>query len=215
MTNGVVYIAFVRNKNADRIKELEYSVKSVKKIHPNLSITLFTDKDPKIKEIDSVKMISIDSERIKQVHLYDSPYDNTLYMDCDTVVSGPIEESFRLMERFDLAATHDIMRKDPKKAAKYPDYADVPDGFSEFGGGVMLFRKSPQTGLFFKVWQDNFNKWYELTGEVRDQPSFMVSVWQCSELKFYVLAPEFNMRTKKYDNIILRIKHEHDMWRKK
>lgn len=215
MKNGIVYITFVRNKKIDRIKELEYSVKSVKNTHHNLPITLFTDKDPKIKGIDNVIIINVDSERIKQKYLYSSPYDNTLYMDCDTAVVGPIEEFFSLMERFDLAATHDVMRKDFKKSAKYPDYANIPDGFSEFGGGVILFRKSPEVEMFFEVWRKNFNKWYELTKEVRDQPSFRVSIWQCVDLKFYVLPPEFNMRTKKYDNIVLRIRHEHSMWRKK
>lgn len=215
MKNGIVYITFIRNKKADRFKELQCSAKSVKKIHPKLPITLFTDKNPGIKEIDNVKIISIDGERIKQKYLYDSPYDNTLYLDCDTEIIGSINESFRIMERFDMAATHDLMRKDPKKAVKYPDYADIPDGFSEFGGGVILFRKSPEVELFFDMWKSNFNKWYELTGEVRDQPSFVVSVWQHTNLKFYVLPPEFNIRTKKYDNIVPRIKHEHDMWRKR
>jgi len=215
MKNGIVYITFVKNKKADRIKELQYSVQSVKKLHPDLSITLFTDKNPKIKGVDNVKIITTDSERLKQKYLYESPYDNTLYMDCDTVVIGPIEESFRLMERFDMAATHDLIRKDSKKSVKYPDYANIPDGFSEFGGGVMLFRKSPVVEGFFKLWRKNFNKWCALTGVVKDQPAFRVSVWQCSDLKFYVLPPEFNKRTKKYNNIQTRILHEHNLWKKK
>lgn len=215
MKNGVVYITFEKNDKANRIKELNNSVESLKRLNPNLHVTLFTDKDPNIKKIDNVKTISIDSERIKQKYLYDSPYNNTLYLDCDTEIIGSINESFRIMERFDMAATHDLIRKDHRKSAKYPDYADIPDGFSEFGGGVILFRKSPEVELFFDIWQNNFNKWYELTGEVRDQPSFMVSVWQHTDLKFYVLPPEFNIRTKKYDNIVPRIKHEHDMWRKR
>ena len=71
MKNGIVYITFIRNKKADRIKELQHSVKSVKKIHPNLSITLFTNKDPKIKEIDGITIITVDSERIKQKYLFE------------------------------------------------------------------------------------------------------------------------------------------------
>jgi hypothetical protein len=216
MKNGIVFITFIKikRKKVDRIRELRYSIKSIKKIHPRLSISLFTDEDPKIKGIDNVKLITVDSARIKHKYLYESPYDNTLYMDCDTVVVGPIQESFRLMERFDLAMTHDLIRKDSKKSVKYPDYAKIPDGFSEFGGGVFMFRKSPAVEEFFKVWQKNFDKWYKLTGEIRDQPSLRVSIWECSDLKFYVLPPEFNIRTKNYHNIVPRIKHEHNMWRK-
>ena len=215
MKNGIVYITFIKNKKVDRIKELQYSVKSVKKMHPNLSITLFTDEDPKIKEIDGVKIMPIHSERVKQDYLYGSPYDNTLYLDCDTEIVGPIDEIFGLMERFDISATHDLIRKDNKKSKVYHDYAEIPYGFPEYGGGVMLFRKAPVVENFFKVWSKNYNIWYELTKEVRDQPSFRVSLWQCSDLHVYTLPPEFNIRTKNYNNIVPRINHQHNLWRKK
>lgn len=216
MNNGIVYIAFIRAKKSkvDRIKELELSTQSVKKFHPKLNITLFTDIDPQIKFIDQVKIIPVDSVRIKHKYLYTSPYDNTLYLDCDTKIVGPINEIFNILERFDIAATHDLIRKDDRKSVKYPDYAKIPDGFSEFGGGVLLFKKSDEVKNFFDLWNQNFEKWVELTGEIRDQPSLRVSIWECKDLQFYVLPPEFNIRSKKYDNIIPRIEHEHNLWRK-
>jgi hypothetical protein len=216
MKNGIVYIAFVKikRKKVERMKELQVSVTSVKQMHPKLHITLFTDKDPKIPGIDNVKIVNIDMARVKHKYLYHSPYQNTLYLDCDTKVVGPILESFRLMERFDIAAVQDHMRKDERKSKQYPDYAKIPDGFSEFGGGVLMFRKSPEVKNFFRVWQKNFDIWYKLTGEVRDQPCLRVSMWECSNLKIYVLPPEFNIRFKKYDNIVPRILHEHNIWRR-
>lgn len=216
--NGVVFIAFIKahRKKVDRWRELKTAVTSIKKIHPKLAVSLFTtDEVPLITGLDDIKKINIDSTRVKHKYLYESPYENTLYLDCDVKIVGPILESFRIMERFDLAATHDLIRKDPKKSIKYPDYAKIPDGFSEFGGGVLMFRKSPAVENFFKVWQKNFDKWFELTGEVRDQPALRVSIWECEDLKFYVLPPEFNKRFKKYDNIQDRIHHEHNLWRKK
>ncbi len=213
MENGVLYIAFNRNNKSDRIKELAYSVRSLKHTHPNLPVTLFTDVDPGIKEFDNVEIISVDSERIKQNYLCSSPYDNTLYIDCDTGIVGPIEEMFGLMDRFDIAATHDMMRKDKKKSDIYPDYAAVPDGFPEYAGGVILFRKSLAVENFFRVWRRNYAKWFELTKEMRDQPSFRVSLWECKDLHVHTLPTEFNIRTKKYNNIVPRINHWHDMWR--
>ena len=50
---------------------------------------------------------------------------------------------------------------------------------------------------------------------MKDQPGLRVAVWKCSDLKFYVLPPEFNIRSKNYDNIQPRILHEHNLWRKK
>jgi hypothetical protein len=184
---------------------------TVKKMHPDLSTTLFTDVDPRCNHIDMVKIISTHSARLKQEYLWDSPYENTLYIDSDTGIVGPILESFRLMERFDIAACHDLIRKDDKKSARYPDYADVPDGFPEYAGGVIMFRKSSEVEKFFGEWRKNYKIWYDLTGEVRDQPSFRVSLWKCSELKVYTLPTEFNIRTKKYHNIVPRVYHFHDM----
>lgn len=214
MNNGVLYIAFVRNKKANRMKELEYSIRSLKRIHPKLSTTLFTDKAPKISGFDNVVELDIESERVKQDLLYRSPYDNTLYIDCDTGIVGPIEESFGLMERFDVAATHDLMRKDENKSRVYPDYAAITDGFPEYAGGVIMFKKSPRVENFFDTWRKNYKIWLDLTGEVRDQPSFRVSLWQCKDLHIHTLPSEFNIRTKKYNNIVPRINHWHDMWRK-
>jgi hypothetical protein len=212
--NGVLYITFKNNPKAHRYNELKHSVTSLKNMHPNLKVALFTNHDPKFELIDEVRIIDIKSDRVKQDYLYDSPYDNTLYMDCDTEVVGPIEEIFNLMNRFDLAAVQDQIRKDPKKSAKYSDYADIPDGFPEYAGGVILFRKCEAVENFFKVWRRNFKRWYKLTKEVRDQPSFRVSLWQCQNLKLHTLPPEFNQRTKKKHNIYTRIDHRHDLWKK-
>ena len=205
--NGILYIAFGK----DHIRDLEYSVKTVKKIHPDLSITLFTDSPYDNKHIDHMVLKHMKNSRVKQEYLWDSPYDNTLYMDSDTGVVGNILESFNLMERFDIAATHDLIRKHDKKSKKYPDYANIPDGFPEYAGGVILFRKSDVVKNFFDIWQKNFKIWYDLTGEVRDQPSFRVSLWQCRDLHVHTLPPEFNIRSKKYHNIVPRIYHWHNM----
>jgi len=178
MTNGILYIAF-----GDRfLKEVEYSISTVKKIHPNLSITLFTDKPYRNKNIDSIILKNLKGTRVKQQYLLDSPYENTLYMDSDTSVVGEIEEIFGL-----------------------------PDGFPEYAGGVILFRKSAAISNFFEVWRKNFKIWCDLSGVVKDQPSFRVSLWQCKDLHIHTLPPEFNIRSKNYHNITPRIYHWHNM----
>lgn len=212
--NGILYIAFKKHHLVDHIKEVIHSAKSVKRLYPSLHITLFTDKDPNSEYFDKVETFPINSKRVKQHFLYRTPYKNTLYLDSDTEIVGPIIELFDLMERFDIAATHDLMRKDKKKSGVYSDYADIPDGFPEFAGGVILFKKTDVIRNFFKVWRKNYNKWYSFTKEERDQPSFRVSLWECFDLHIHTLPPEFNIRTKKYDNIVPRINHWHNMWRK-
>lgn len=217
--NGIVYIAFSNktkhNFEADfYLKEAVFSAKTIKKQHSNMNITLFSDKDPQKKCFDMVKIIDVNNIRVKQDLLWDSPYDRTLYIDSDTGIVGPINDIFNILDRFDIAATHDMMRKDNKKAKIYPDYAIIPDGFSEFAGGVILFKKSNKIKNFFEVWRKNYKIWCDLSGKKNDQPSFRVSLWECKDLNLYVLPPEYNIRTKDYDNITPRIYHHHGMFKK-
>lgn len=207
MKNGIVYIAF----GDKHLKELEYSAQTVKKLYPNLPITLFTDEPHDSDYVDNVELKDMKNVRVKQEYLWQSPYENTLYMDSDTGVVGNILEFFGLMERFDIAAALDHMRKNEKHSIVYKDYGLIPDGFSEYASGVILFKKSQAVENFFLQWQKNFKVWYNLTSEMRDQPSFRVSLWQCKDLCIHTLPPEFNIRSKKYHNITPRIYHWHNM----
>ena len=175
---------------------------------------MFTDKDPNKKCFDNIEIVPINNIRVKQNFLWNSPYQNTLYLDSDTGIVGSIDTVFDILDRFDIAATHDMMRKDMKKAKVYPDYDVIPDGFSEFAGGVILFRKSFTVEKFFNVWKKNYAIWCKLSGKLNDQPSFRVSLWECYDLHVYVLPPEYNIRTKKYHNIVPRIYHYHNMTEK-
>jgi lipopolysaccharide biosynthesis glycosyltransferase len=218
MTEGILYIAYNKHPNANHIKEAIVSAKSIKAIHPDIHITLFTDVDPGTKCFDTVKIVKVTGVRLKQVYLYDSPYDRTLFLDSDTKLVNRIDGIFDLLDRVDMAAALDHVRKDPKKSRVYSDYANIPDSFSEFNSGVILFKKSPVVKKFFEMWRMNYKTWCKVSGKFNDQPSFRVSLWQCVDLRLHTLPPEFNIRTQdKRDNsttIIPRVYHWHDMFNK-
>jgi len=205
MKNGIVYIVF----GSKSWKEFDVSIKLLRKIHPDVDITLFTDRKQNNGLVNNEIIIRPKGTRIKQYHLYDSPYENTLYLDATSNVVGPIIDVFGLMERFDLAVVQDVVRKHNKKSKIYPDYASIPDGFPEYSGGIILFKKNSVVENFFNLWCKNFKIWYDIVGEDRDQPSLRVSLWQCNDLKIHTLPPEFSIRTKKYHNITPRIFHIH------
>jgi len=210
MKNGIVYIVF-GNKST---KEFEVSIKTLRKIHPNINITLFTDKPKNNKFVNIEKIIKVKGTRIKQNHLFNSPYENTLYLDATSGVVGQLTEIFGLLDRFDIACVQDIIRKHDKKSKIYPEYADIPDGFPEYSGGIILFKKNNRVEEFFKTWQRNMKTWYNLTGVEKDQPALRVSLWQCENLKTHTLPPEFSIRTKKYHNIVPRVYHFHNITEK-
>ena len=211
--NGVVYIAKGGHKLTDHMKELNYSVSSLKEVHPDLPVTLFTSKDYEAKACNLFDKIIVRdklADREKQNLLPESPYERTLYIDTDTKIIEPIDSLFGLLDRFDIAACIDHSRKLRKTAAVWSAYDAVPASFSEFAGGVILVRKSAETDSFFELWRRNYKEWCEVSGLQNDQPSFRVSLWQ-SGLRVFVLPPEFNIRTKGYHNIKPRILHFHNM----
>ena len=194
--NGILYIAYDKHPHTSHVREAILSAESVKKAHPELHITLFTDKPVKSKVFDDIKLVSVEGVRVKQLYLYDSPYDRTLFLDTDTKVVGRLDGVFSLLDRFDLAAALDHERKSKWKSDVYIDYAKIPDCFSEHNSGVVLFRKNETVKEFFSLWQKNYVKWTEVSGKFNDQPSFRVSLWQSKELNLYTLPPEFNIRTQ-------------------
>lgn len=214
MKVGILYIAL--DNGGDRgdrfLKEATYSACSIKKAWASVKIALFTNVQISDPVFDIVKRVPSDlSGRVKQDLLMDSPFERTLYLDSDTEIKGPIEPLFDLLDRFDIAATHDLIRKDSNKAKVYPAYAQITEAFPELGGGVLLFKKTEAVNLFFAEWQRNYRTWVALSGRRNDQPSLRVSAWQCSDLKLFILPPEYNIRTKKYTNAFPRILHEHDL----
>lgn len=213
---GIVYIVFESNDNRiDIVKELNHSASSVKKFHPDLHITLFTD--GKLQGLnkqlfDNIEIVPVTGKRIKQQILSRSPYIRTLYLDCDTGIVNPFVDVFKLLDRFDVAAVIDHMRVVKSTSYVWGRYYDVPEAFPEFGGGVFLFKKSKSTNAFFDIWQRNYEEWCRLSGKYNDQPSFRVTLWECDFIKVYSLPIEFNIRTKKNNNITPKVYHYHNMF---
>jgi hypothetical protein len=103
------------------------------------------------------------------------------------------------LERFDLAAAHAPYR------AQY-QIREVPDCFPEFNTGVLLFRKSEQTGLLFERWVQIYSEdgekpltWLFPGGAslyrhaIPNQPAFRRALYE-SGLRIATLPPEYNCR---------------------
>ena len=107
MKRGILYIAFGERF----LKELNYSVESVKKFNPNLHITVFSDKEFKSPYVDDNRVIKVSHLRPKIDYIHETPYEETLFLDTDTIIDYNIEDMFEILERYDIAACHDLARK--------------------------------------------------------------------------------------------------------
>ena len=187
---GILFIAF----GEKYVKEAIFCVKSLKN-YTQLPCTIYCDMmtDENKKYFDEVNLIIPDHVRTKVDYLEKTPYEKTLYLDSDTMITEDIEPIFDLLNKYDVAMTHDFARKRFKWSQVIDEYNAIPDAFSEFGGGVILYKKSTSFD-FLKKWKHYFYKYYDKTNGW-DQASLRIASWKTENL-IYVLPPEYNIRGK-------------------
>jgi len=192
MNRGVLYIAFGENF----IKEMLFSAESLKKHNPNLPITVFSDIPVNSEFVDTWIPIKVGHLRPKIDYIDKTPYEQTLFLDTDTIIDYNIEDMFELLDNFDFAGTHDLARKRIKYSNVMPEYRDIPYAFSELNTGVLVFKKNEKVMNLFKDWREYFYKYQKYCPW--DQASFRISLWKsCLEgLKVYVFPVEYNIRSK-------------------
>ncbi|SFP42533.1 putative nucleotide-diphospho-sugar transferase [Tranquillimonas alkanivorans] len=182
MTDGVLYVA----KGADYLDLAEQSARSLKAHNPHVPVDIFTDRAPVSGIFDRVHTIPA-GRSPKLASLGRSRFTRTLYLDCDTLVCAPLADLFEVVERFDLAVAHDVRRTSgliQQSHSERPPYA-----FPQMNAGVLLYRSSATVLAFLAEWQSRHAE----AGHARDQITFRDLLWS-SDLRFYVLPPEFNLR---------------------
>ena len=189
MKRGVLYIAFGDNF----LKELKFSSESVKKHCPDLHITVFSDKKIDSPFVDKNELIEVSHLRPKVDYIGRTPYEETIFLDTDTIVNYDIREMYDILEKYDFAIGHDLARKRKNVSNLIPEYKKIPYSFSEVNPGVMVFKKTDEVIEFFGLWKKYFYRYFHVWPY--EQPTFRVALWH-SDLEFYILPPEFNIRSK-------------------
>tara|TARA_B100001758_G_C18371366_1_gene591575 strand:+ start:354 stop:1106 length:753 start_codon:yes stop_codon:yes gene_type:complete len=189
---GVLYVAFGDNFR----KEVLFSIESLKKHNPGLHVTVFSDKALDSELVDESKVIVVNHLRPKIDYIDMSPYEETIFLDTDTIIDYNIEDMYDLLDNFDFAITHDLARKRKRYSAVMPEYAEIPYSFSEVNTGVFVFKNNEKVQSLFSDWKKYFYKYYSHCPW--DQPSFRISLWKaCQEgLKMYIFPVEYNIRSK-------------------
>lgn len=191
INRGVIYC--VTGMDRIRYDEVLASALSIRRYAPSLSITLFTDNVEFRNEVfDDVLTVEPHMKgnpffrRIQAVNR--SPYDQTLALDSDTmVVDSSFIEVYDLLDRFDMAAAHT-----PIRTTTLTD--EIPMSFTQVNCGVILYKKSKNSLMMLKKWEELMatgeSKWLDPD----DQGCFRYCLWH-SDVRIATLSPEYNLRT--------------------
>ena len=187
---GVVYVATGKKF----VDEALISVRSVKKLMPELPVALFTDLrelvDTPPDGVDSVFLLPEVTKSCldKMYPLVETPYEKTLFLDTDTYLCERVDELFDVLDRFDIAAAH------PPFRVQY-QITDIPECFPEPNTGVILFKKNQAALEVLQRWPEEYKK--QLASKIKphhDQHSFRAALYH-SDARFLVLPHEYNFRS--------------------
>lgn len=182
-TRGVMYVAWGKA----HVDVARRSAASVKRHNPGLQAAIWCAADDDTSGFDQSFVIPPEMTRPKVGALKFSPYDETLYLDNDTMIRADLSSLFDLLQKFDLCGAHVMLWHRPRHKRVWQ--TEVPETFPEINCGVLLYRKDAATDAFFDDWQAA----YDAAGFKIDQPTFRETLWK-SDLRFYVFPPQFNKR---------------------
>ena len=191
-SRGVVYLAF----GAPYLAMALVSAASLRATNPSVPICVFTNVTKHPPDVswwgehaeDRWVFIEDRSETNRQYKtdmLAITPFDRTLYLDCDTFVVGSLDRIWELLDHFDL-----LLRPVPRPGDRSVRilqgsirFADV----THFNAGVFGFRRTDATADFFRRWNEVFRA-MELSV---DQPALVEALFT-SRARLYPLRSEFN-----------------------
>ncbi|MEL7397747.1 MAG: putative nucleotide-diphospho-sugar transferase [Pseudomonadota bacterium] len=183
--DGVIFVA----TGAGYLDLAQQAAQSLRDTNPGLPVDVFTDllDNPGNAIFDQVHPVPSSHPRVKLECFSKARFDRVLFLDCDVLVLAPLGDIFDLTDRFPLSIAHDVRRR--SELIKKGHGAQTPYAFPQMNSGVMVYRNDAEMAAFFAEWKRR----YDASGEARDQITLKDLLWE-SDLRFYVLPPEFNLR---------------------
>lgn len=183
---GVLYIVWNRKEKSVEWS-LQRSIASVKRHHPELPI--------KVHELDDGAQLLSKSRMLRW-----TPFEQTLYLDADTIVMDRLDFGFDMAERHHLA----MSICEAPYASRY--HKMITGDVVEYNTGVMFFRNSPPVRALFADWEriafseDSASDFLNETGQRatmphNDQAGFAKAV-HLSGFNPFVLPCNWNLRAR-------------------
>ena len=185
MLDGVIFVA----TGLGYVELAQQAARSLRATNPNIPVDLFTDlTEAGGNEVfDEVHSVPSSHPRVKIECMPLARFERVLFLDCDVMVLADLGDLFELADRFPLSLAHDVRRR--SALIREGHAHNTPYAFPQHNSGVMVYRNDAEMADFFAEWKRRYD-----TAEVeRDQIVLKDLLWE-SDLRFYVLPPEFNLR---------------------
>jgi lipopolysaccharide biosynthesis glycosyltransferase len=182
MQEGVVMAAF-----GQKYVDLAYqAAKSLLQHNPGLEVDLFTDAERNQGPFSRIHVLDAVWIRSKVDAMLQSRFDKTLFLDVDLYVLADLGDVFEVLDKFDIAATHDQYRNSIHARRVYRKRME--NAFPQINSGVFGFRQSEKVTNFLQEWKQEI----KIQGIGKDQPSLRELFWN-KDLRLSVLPAEYNL----------------------
>lgn len=197
------------------IKEAIKSAKSLRKVQPECSIAIISDKPCSPDSVFDHHVYARTSgpeERsffYKVKHIYKNTlYEKTFFVDSDTWFYGRTDHLFDLLEYFDICASFESNDHTPVIVSGKCLKGYLP----VYNTGVILFKKNAGNDVFFeayeKEYEDMLNHWSSKAGFPNDQQAFMRAYIR-SKSRILALKNNYNARICEFINLVGDVKIAH------
>ena len=210
---GILYFLFLNpDGNKKKLLNNHYayckeSVKSIKKLLPDMPCILYTNLKPGELDVTLLDDVIYTDWDIKDKWVYkfecllNSPFEQTLHLDCDTYAAEDFSHSFNMLDKFDLAL--------PLSPYFWPRSGnDIDKCFPEFACGYLLWKKNDK---MIKLLKDT-----QLALKNRssgcDEPFFRKFLYH-SDVRFTVLPWEYTCVFYMPGIVMSSVKIFHGKWR--
>lgn len=129
------------------VAEAARSAARVRELH-GLPVTLISDRDPAPEHrgaFDEVRIELSGFDYADKLRMRASPYERTIFLDSDTLVTRPLDDVFTLLDRFDVAFQF-------TEGGNHYALPGVPVAFLEPSAGIIAWRRGPAADRFFDDW---------------------------------------------------------------
>lgn len=177
------------------------AAESLKVVHPDLPIDLFTDAAGAKTEGPFAQITQLDNvwHRSKLDAMAQTRFEKTIFLDADLIVIAQIDDVFQTLERFDFAAAHD--QEDNSQHGTRVWQQTLPASFPQFNSGVIGYRATSQVLGLLRKWSEVVRS----EQHERDQPVLRELLWQ-SDLRVATLPAQYNFT--QFQNLVLFRSHQ-------